>query len=168
LNLISIVYSTCGYIKTILLASRRFLKTDHDILAPVKQTKVKKMKTKINYTGEENAPNWTADPKGWDSWFLAFASKYKKESRNSFSIVYPEVIKLLQENFSNPSKRVKGIGRRVMIGLIKEKLPEINSGRISRAINKCLQMQVIELHHQTKTKKLIIKGQYWKTYVKEN
>jgi hypothetical protein len=42
LNLISIVYSTCGYIKTILLASRRFLKTDHDILAPVKQTKVKK------------------------------------------------------------------------------------------------------------------------------
>jgi hypothetical protein len=54
-----------------------------------------------------------------------------------------------------------------MIGLIKDKLPEINSGRISRAISKCLQMQILELHHQTKTKKLLIKGQYWNTYVKE-
>ena len=126
------------------------------------------MTNKIKYTGEEKAPNWTSDPQGWNDWFLAFASKYKKESRNSFAVVYPEVVKLLQENYSNPSKRVKGIGRRVMIGLIKEKLPEINSGRISRAINKCLQMQIIELHHQTTTKKLLIKGQYWKTYVKEN
>lgn len=126
------------------------------------------MTNKIKYTGEENAPNWTSDPQGWDSWFLAFANRYKKDSRNSFSVVYPEVIKLLQENYSNDSKRVKGIGRRVMIGLVKEKMPEINSGRISRAINKCLQMQILELHHQTKTKKLLIKGQYWKTYVKEN
>ena len=125
------------------------------------------MTDKIKYTGEENAPCWTADPHGWDKWFLAFANRYKKESRNSFSVVYPEAIKLIQENYSNDSKRVKGIGRRVIIGLIKNKLPEINSGRISRAINKCLQMQILELHHQTKTKKLLIKGQYWNTYVKE-
>jgi hypothetical protein len=126
------------------------------------------MTNKIKYTGEELAPNWCEDRQGWYDWFEAFASKYKKESRNSFSIVYPEVVKLLQENYSNPSKRVKGIGRRVMIGLIKEKLPEINSGRISRAINKCLQLQIIQLHHQTTTRKLLIKGQYWKNHVKEN
>ena len=34
------------------------------------------MTNKIKYTGEENAPCWTADPQGWDKWFLAFASRY--------------------------------------------------------------------------------------------
>ena len=132
------------------------------------QNKGRKMTNKVKYTGEENAPCWNSDREGWYSWFSAFANRYKKDSRNSFSVVYPEVVKLLQENYSNDSKRVKGIGRRVMIGLVKEKMPELNSGRISRAINKCLQMQILELHHQTKTKKLLIKGQYWKTYIKEN
>ena len=42
------------------------------------------MTNKIKYTGEENAPCWTADPQGWDKWFLAFAVRYTKESRNSF------------------------------------------------------------------------------------
>jgi len=121
------------------------------------------------YTGDEYAPNWTTHKEEWNLWFRAFINKYKKKKKqNSFSFIYPEIVKLLQENYSDDSKRIKGIGRRIMISLLKEKLIEINTGKISRAINKCLSLQILSNHQQTKNKKLLIKGQYWKNHVGVN
>lgn len=117
------------------------------------------------FNPNEPAPNWTTDPKDWDEWFKSFCEYHKKDKKiNAFDIVLPELIKELDMNDKDSSKRVKGIGRRILIAKIKSKLPELNSGQISRAIKKSLSLQVVDYITQSKTRKLIVKGQYYQTY----
>lgn len=121
----------------------------------------------ITFNPNQQAPNWRTNPDDWNEWFKSFCEYHKKDKKiNAFDIVLPELIKELDENENDSSKRVKGIGRRILIAKIKSKLPELNSGQISRAIKKSLSLQVIDYITQSKTRKLIIKGQYFKTYAR--
>ena len=113
------------------------------------------------------APNWKTNPDDWSKWFKSFCDYHAKTKReNAFDLVLPELVNELEENFNDASKRVKGIGRRILIAKIKSKLPNLNSGQISRAIKKCINLQIVNYISQSKTRKLIIKGQYYKTYAR--
>ncbi|NBP54958.1 hypothetical protein EBU71_00165 [bacterium] len=93
----------------------------------------------------------------------------KRESTSNYaSVIFTEIVKLFEENDNDKSKRVKGIGRRILIAKLKELLPNVKSSFISKSINSNIKLQVLTYITQSKSRKLLIKGQYWNTYVKSN
>jgi hypothetical protein len=120
----------------------------------------------IKYTGHENAPNWK-DKDEWNAWFKAFCILHFKDKRqNNFDLVFNDIVKLITENDNDKSKRVKGIKPRVLIKLVKERLG-LTTAIVSRAIRKLIAQGILNRYRQTQSLLLIVKGHYWKSYVKQ-
>ena len=103
-------------------------------------------------------------------WFWKFCQKHYGNStpkKYNYGTVLNEVADILIRNYNDNSKRVKGVRKNLLIKEIKEKNKELNTGIVSRAIKKMCLHNIIQIHQQTKYKKLVIKGNYWNSHIKE-
>lgn len=113
---------------------------------------------KYKYVLGEPAPNWN-NKEEWSAWFEAFCEYHNKGKReNTYDIVFPKIVEVIQEK-----EKVKP---RVLIKLVREKLSNMQGHRISRVIKKMLAYGILE-YEIKKSYKLILKGQYWTSHVKQ-
>jgi hypothetical protein len=93
----------------------------------------------------------------------------KRVMSSSFgSIVWDKIVKLLNDNEADTSKRVKGIKKLVLFRLLQKELPDVDKKHIHKNVKANIKLGALEYHQQSKSSKLIRKGQYWNTYVKVN
>ncbi len=84
------------------------------------------------------------------------------------SIIWDKIVKLINANEADSSKRVKGIKKLVLFRLIQKELPDVEKKHIHKNVKNYIKLGALEYHQQSKSSKLIRKGQYWSTYVKVN
>jgi len=111
----------------------------------------------IKFEPGVDAPRWK-DKEAWDEWFKSFIEYHRKDKRlNTYDLVFPVVVDLIKEK--------EKIKPRVLIRLVKEKMPDLKGSQISRAIKKMLSYSVLD-YEVKKSYKKIIKGHYWKSHVR--
>ena len=84
------------------------------------------------------------------------------------SIIWDKIVKLINANEADSSKRVKGIKKLVLFRLLQKELPDLDKKHIHKNVKNNIKLGALEYHQQSKSSKLIRKGQYWNTYVKVN
>jgi len=84
------------------------------------------------------------------------------------SIIWDKIVKLINANEADSSKRVKGIKKLVLFRLLQKELPDLDKKHIHKNVKNNIKLGALEYHQQSKSSKLIRKGQYWSTYVKVN
>lgn len=93
----------------------------------------------------------------------------KRVMTSSFSsVIWEKIVKLINANETDTSKRVKGIKKIVMFRLLQKELPDVEKKHIHKTVKKNIELGALEYYQQSKSSKLIRKGQYWSTYVKVN
>lgn len=94
-------------------------------------------------------------------------SEEKRVMTSSFSsIIWEKIIGLINSNEADTSKRVKGIKKLVLFRMLQKELPDVEKKHIHKTVKKNIELGALEYHQQSKSSKLIKKGQYWNTYVK--
>jgi hypothetical protein len=96
-------------------------------------------------------------------------SEEKRVMTSSFaSTIWDGIVKLINANEADTSKRVKGIKKLVLFRLLQKELPDVDKKHIHKTVKNNIKLGALEYHQQSKSSKLIRKGQYWNTYVKVN
>ncbi len=96
-------------------------------------------------------------------------SEEKRVMTSSFAgVIWDKIVKLINANEADSSKRVKGIKKLVLFRLLQKELPDVDKKHIHKTVKSNIKLGALEYHQQSKSSKLIRKGQYWNTYVKVN
>lgn len=96
-------------------------------------------------------------------------SEEKRVMTSSFSsVIWDSIVKLININEADSSKRVKGLKKLVLFRLLQKELPDVDKKHIHKTVKNNIKLGALEYHQQSKSSKLIRKGQYWSTYVKVN
>jgi len=83
-------------------------------------------------------------------------------------VIWDKIVELINDNEADSSKRVKGIKKLVLFRLLQKELPDIEKKHIHKTVKNNIKLGALNYHQQSKSSKLIRKGQYWSTYVKVN
>ena len=93
----------------------------------------------------------------------------KRVMTSSFAgTIWDSIVKLINANEADTSKRVKGLKKLVLFRLLQKELPDVEKKHIHKTVKNNIKLGALEYHQQSKSSKLIRKGQYWSTYVKVN
>ena len=96
-------------------------------------------------------------------------SEEKRVMTSSFaSTIWDKIVKILQDNEADTSKRVKGIKKLILFRMLEKELPDLEKKHIHKTVKNNIKLGALEYYQQSKSSKLIRKGQYWNTYVKAN
>ena len=96
-------------------------------------------------------------------------SEEKRVMTSSFSsVIWDSIVKIINANEADSSKRVKGVKKLVLFRLLQKELPDVEKKHIHKTVKNNIKLGALEYHQQSKSSKLIRKGQYWSTYVKVN
>lgn len=91
----------------------------------------------------------------------------KSERSASYdALVMNEVFKLIEANETDKSKRVKGLKKNVLYKTVEKILPDVDKRHIHKSIKKHIKVGALVYETQSKSSKLIRKGNYYSSYVK--